>query len=92
MFSYVTRHFLLFSLCPHVTFYKSLMSLPTVFVKGHIRFLQLLKWPCHTSFFTHVEPYIACTEIGDSSQSLDFIGSFDNSKPELLFSGDLTKF
>ncbi len=41
-----------FSLCPHVTFYKTLMSLSTVFIKGHVGFLQLLKWPCH-SFFTH---------------------------------------
>ncbi len=21
--------------------------------------LQLLKWPCRTSFFTHVEPYMS---------------------------------
>ncbi len=42
----------MFSLCPHVTFYKTLTSLfSTVFIKGHIRFLQLLKWPCNTSFF-----------------------------------------
>ncbi len=46
----------IFSLCPHVTYYKTLTSLSTVFIKGHIGFLQLLKWPCHTSFLTHVEP------------------------------------
>ncbi len=48
---------------PHVTFYFFPMSpchflffpmsLSTVFfIKGHVGFLQLLKWPC----FTHVEP------------------------------------
>ena len=40
----------------HVTFYKTLTSLSTVFIKGHVGLLQLLKWPCHTSFFAHVEP------------------------------------
>ncbi len=45
------------SLCRHVTFYKTLTSLSTVFIKGHVGLLQLLKWPCRTSFFTHVEPY-----------------------------------
>ncbi len=54
---YVTHHFLL-SLCPRVTFYKTLMSLSAVFIKGHIWFLELLKWPCRTSFFIHVEPYV----------------------------------
>ncbi len=49
----------IFSLCPHVTFYKTLTSLSTVFIKGHVGFLQLLKWPCRTSFFTHVEPYFS---------------------------------
>ncbi len=33
-----------------VTFYS--------FYQGSRRILQLLKWPCHTSFFTHVEPFI----------------------------------
>ncbi len=37
--SHVTFYF---SLCPHVTFYKTLTSLSTVFIKGHIGFLQLL--------------------------------------------------
>ncbi len=32
-----------------VTFYT--------FYQGSRQILQLLKWPCHTSFFTHVEPY-----------------------------------
>ncbi len=31
-----------------VTFYS--------FYQGSRRILQLLQWPCHTSFFTHVEP------------------------------------
>ncbi len=54
---YVTRHLLFFPyVSHHVTFYKTLTSLSTVFIKGHVGFLQLLKWPCHTSFFTHVEP------------------------------------
>ncbi len=35
---YVTRHFF-FSLCPDVTFYKTLTSLSTVFIKGHVGFL-----------------------------------------------------
>ena len=39
--SYVTRHFLFFYLCRHVTFYKTLASLSTVFIKGHVGFLQL---------------------------------------------------
>ncbi len=50
------------SLCHHVTFYKTLTSLSTVFIKGHVGFLQFLKWPCHTSFFTHVEPSFISTE------------------------------
>ena len=53
---YVTHHFLFFPHFRHVTFYKTLMSLSTVFIKAHIGLLQLLKWPCRTSFFTHVEP------------------------------------
>ncbi len=47
----------IFTLCRHVTFYKTLMSLSTFFIKPHVGLLQLLKWPCHTSLFTHVEPY-----------------------------------
>ncbi len=50
----------IFSLCPHVTFYKTLTSLSTVFIKGHVGFLKLLnllKWPCRTSLFTHVERF-----------------------------------
>ncbi len=54
---YVTRYVLFFSLCPHVTFDKTLTSLSTVFIKGHVWFLQLLKRPCHTACFTHVEHY-----------------------------------
>ncbi len=52
---YVTSLFIFF-LCPHVTFYKTLTSLSTLFIKGHIGFLQLLKWQCRTSVFTHVDP------------------------------------
>ncbi len=37
---YVTRHFFIL---PHVTFYKTLTSPSTVFIKGHVGFLQLLK-------------------------------------------------
>ncbi len=46
----------------HVTFYFFPMS-PCHFFMRHWRhfFLQLLKWPCRTSFFTHVEPSI-CLE------------------------------
>ncbi len=47
----------IFSLCRHVTFYKTLTSLSTVFIKAQVGLLQLLKWPCRTSFFTHVEPF-----------------------------------
>ncbi len=46
----------IFSLCRHVTFYKTLTSLSTVFIKVHVELLQLLKWLCRTSLFTHVEP------------------------------------
>ena len=49
---------LIFSFCPHVTFYKTLMSLSTVFIKGQVGVLQLLKWPCRTWFLTHEEPYV----------------------------------
>ncbi len=47
----------------HITFNEILTSLSTVFIKGSHLILQLLKWPCRTSFFTHVEPYIvwSCT-------------------------------
>ncbi len=41
----------IFSLCHHVTLYKTLTSLSTLFIKGHVGLLQLLKWPCRTSFF-----------------------------------------
>ncbi len=30
----------IFSLCPHLTFYKTLTSLSTVFIKGHVVFLR----------------------------------------------------
>ncbi len=30
------------------------------FYQGSRQILQLLKWPCHTSFFTHAEPYCWC--------------------------------
>ncbi len=33
------------------------------FYHGSRQILQLLKWPCHTSFFTHVEPYSALTTL-----------------------------
>ncbi len=46
------------SLCHQVTFYKTLTSLSIVFIKGHVGLLQLLKWPCRSSFFTHVEPFL----------------------------------
>ncbi len=62
------------SLCPHVTFYKTLTSLSTVFIKGHIELLQLLKWPCHTSFFTHIEPL---RSIGSDTQDKNLVGSLD---------------
>ncbi len=42
---------LFFALCRHVTFYKTLTSLSTVFIKAHVGLLQLLKWLCRTSFF-----------------------------------------
>ena len=42
----------IFTLCRHVTFYKTLTSLSTVFIKPHVGLLQLLKWLCRTSFFT----------------------------------------
>ncbi len=52
---YVTRHFYFF---PYVA--MSLFIRPwrhfLVFIKAHVGLLQLLKWPCRTSFFTHVEP------------------------------------
>ncbi len=51
--SHVTFYF---SLCPHFTFYKTLTSLSTVFIKGHVESLQLLKWPCHTSFLLTWSP------------------------------------
>ncbi len=58
-------HTLLFILsqCCHVTFYKTLTSLSTVFIKGHIGLLQFLKWPCHTLFLTHVEPYYSAVSV-----------------------------
>ncbi len=40
-----------FSLCPHVTFYKTLTSLSTVFIKAHVGLLQLLKWLSHFVFY-----------------------------------------
>ncbi len=64
-----TLSLFIFSLCPHVTVYKTLTSLSTAFIKGRVGFLQLLKWPCHTSFFTHVEPYI---DYGKILGSLNF--------------------
>ncbi len=47
---YVTHHFLFFPYVP-VTFYKTLTSLSTFFIKGHVGLLQLLKWPCRTFVF-----------------------------------------
>ena len=45
----------IYSLYRHVTFYKTLTSLSTVYIKPHVELLQLLKWPYHT-FFSDVEP------------------------------------
>ncbi len=54
---HVTRHLLFFSLCHHATFYKTLTSLSTVIIKGHVLISTTFKVaPCHTSCFTHVEP------------------------------------
>ncbi len=47
----------IFTLCRHVTSYKTLTSLTIVCIKPHVELQQLLKWPCLTSFFTHLEPY-----------------------------------
>ncbi len=52
--SHVTFYFYPMSPCH---FYKTLTSLSTLFIKPHVGLLQLLKWPCWTSFFTHVEAY-----------------------------------
>ncbi len=41
----------------NVTFYS--------FYQGSRRILQLLKWRCHTSIFTHVEPF-TCICVGGS--------------------------
>ncbi len=41
----------IFSLCTHAAFYKTLTPVSTVFIKGRVGFLQLLKWQCRTSFF-----------------------------------------
>ncbi len=54
-----TSLFIFFLMSP-CHFYKTLTSLSTVFIKGYIGVLQLLKWPCRTSFFTHVEPCHWC--------------------------------
>ncbi len=57
---YVARHFLFF---PYVPIMSLLCDLDVTFymviIKGHVGFLQLLKWPCHTFvFFTYVVPSI----------------------------------
>ncbi len=65
---YVTCHFLIFfpcPCCPHVTFYKILTSLSTafiMFIKGHVQFLQLLKWPCRTTLYP-CGALILCAEL-----------------------------
>ncbi len=64
----------IFSLCRYVTFYKALTSLSTVFIKCHVGILQLLKWPCRTSFFIHVEHYLYSFE-SSYSQPLTLKGN-----------------
>ncbi len=56
----------IFYLCPHVTFYKTLTSLYTVVIKGHVRFLQLLKWRCHTSFLALLD-FVRATVMAQAS-------------------------
>ena len=53
---YVTRHVSFFPYVIMSLLYDLYVTFHS-FIKGYVGFLQLLKWPCHTSFFTHVEPY-----------------------------------
>ena len=77
--SHITYYF---SLCPHhVTFYKTLTSLPTVFIKAHVGLLHLLKWSCCTSFFTHVEPYVGGWDIPVYNSTVRNLGVMND--PEL---------
>ncbi len=68
----------IFSPCRHVTFYKTFMSLSTVFIKAHVELLRLLKWPCRTSLFTHAGALHWHTMIQwYTSQSIVDIPKFD---------------
>ncbi len=53
---YVTCHFLFFSLCPHVTFCKTLRSRSTVFIKGHGGYNLVAVSHVSHFVFTNVEP------------------------------------
>ncbi len=66
---YVTRHFLYFPMSP-CHFYKTLTSLSTVFIKGHVRLLQILKCSCRTSFLTHVRALESIVNIPTSKSSM----------------------
>ncbi len=59
-------YYVIFSLYHHVNFYKTLTSLCTLFIKGHVGFLQLLK--CRTSVFLPMwSPTTTTTAITTSS-------------------------
>ncbi len=44
------------SYIPFYLFSYFAMSLSTVLIKAHVRLLQFLKWPCHSSFFRRALP------------------------------------
>ncbi len=50
--------FYFFPMSPLPLFIRHFHHFLHFFIKGHVGFLQLLKWPCRTSCFTHVEPYV----------------------------------
>ena len=51
------------------------------FYQGSRQILQLLKWSCHTSFFTHVEPYFYYTSYPGCSELIECVD--DDAKKDI---------
>ncbi len=75
---YVTRHFLFFTLCHHVTFYKSLTSLSTVYIESPRRISTTFKVAVsHLRFLPMWSPTTlsVCNNMSSAAQGV--LGTYD---------------
>ncbi len=65
----------IFSLCPHVTFYKTLTSLSTVSIKAHVGLVQQ-SGHLTLRFFNHLEPFSWCQNKDNTVKKGIFEGKY----------------